>query len=415
MSKDRNDQVDIDFNLMEFTRAKGRRELIFTTPSSFTMKGGMAQNIFMPTIDDSTVVDPDTIELEFKFKSANNKSWFKNNLAKLLTSNIQVTIAGKTVYTATEEGALGVYKDLCKSDQEREDMICYDIANEDMRKLWSGFSPAPTDADAVLLTSKTPRLRLKLDRTFSGNGSFYPYGLGNLMFRVTLPKPEDVMVAATGSKVEGYTLEDVTLRFETITCMSLRDEDNPERSGTNLARVASRRYESGKEIFFKQPFQQLEEVWSKSMLNCQINAPIKMLNAVVLLFQEVDSKDSEKFVSANIERVEIDLESRHMLRKDGLREQDLYEEARRLFGKKDCLDRMTKKKFETDAYALVLDFRTINQNDVIASRIKLSGTQNGLKIKVEKRATAKDLKVSIYTLADSSFFIQNGLATGLKY
>ena len=85
-------------------------------------------------------------------------------------------------------------------------MICYGIADDDTRKLWSGFDPAPTDTDAVLLASKTPRLRFKLDRTFSGNGSFYPFGLGNLMFRVTLPKPEDVMVAASGNKVEGVIL-----------------------------------------------------------------------------------------------------------------------------------------------------------------------------------------------------------------
>ena len=76
---------------------------------------------------------------------------------------------------------------------------------------------------------------------------------------------------------------------------------------------------------------------------------------------------------------------------------------------------MTKKKFETDAYALVLDFRTINQSNVIASGIKLAGTQNGLKIKIQKKPTAKDLRVNIYTLADSSFFIQNGLATSLVY
>ena len=118
MSKDRNEQVDVDFNMMEFTRAKGRREMIFTTPSAYKMQGGMPYNIFMPTIDDSTVVDPDTIELEFKFASANKKSWFKNNLAKLLTNNIQVKIAGETVYTATEEGSLGVYRDLWKSKEE---------------------------------------------------------------------------------------------------------------------------------------------------------------------------------------------------------------------------------------------------------------------------------------------------------
>ena len=315
MKDDRNDQVDVDFSLMEFTRAKGRRELIYTTPEKYEMQGGMPYNIFMPTIDDSTVVDPDTIELEFRFASRNNKSWFKNNLAKLLTNNIQVKIAGKTVYTATEEGNLGVYKDSWKSKEEPEDMLCYGISNEDMRKLWSGFSPAPTDTDAVLLTSKTPQLRVKLDRTFSGNGSFYPYGLGNLMFRVTLPKPEDIKVAATGSKVEGYILKDVRLRFEAITCMSLKEEDDPERSSVNLARVASKRYAMGKEIFFKQPQRQVEEVWGKddTIRNIQINAPIRMLNAVVLLFKNVDEKDSEKFVSANIESVDVDLESRHVL------------------------------------------------------------------------------------------------------
>ena len=95
-----------------------------------------------------------------------------------------------------------------------------------------------------------------------------------------------------------------------------------------------------------------------------------------------------------------------MLRNDGLREEDLYQEARRLFGKKDCLDGMNKKKFETNAFALVLDFRTVNQNNVIASGIKLKGAQNGLKFKIKKRATTKDRNVYVYTLADASFFIQ---------
>ena len=129
-------------------------------------------------------------------------------------------------------------------------MLPFGIASEDTRKLWSGFKPAPTHADAVLLSSKTPRLRVKLDRTFGGSGSFYPYGLGGLLFKVRLPNPEDVMVAASGSKVEGYTLKDVLFRFEVITCMSLKEEDTID-SGVNLARVASKRYENGKEIFFK--------------------------------------------------------------------------------------------------------------------------------------------------------------------
>ena len=264
----------------------------------------------MPTVDDSTVVIPETIELEFKFKSKNNKSWFKNNVGRLLTSRFKVSVGGVPVYNYGDEAKLNIYKDLWLTDEERSDMLSYGVASEDVRKLWSGFEPKPTDADAILLAEKTPRLRLKLDKTFTGNGSLYPHGLDQVLFQIEFPKADEVMVAATGSKVEGYSLEDVLLRFEVITCMSLANsEDNG--SGVNLARNASKIYNSGKEVFFKQKQLIQEEIWPKdsTVRNVQINAPIKMLNAIALLFEEEDNKNSENFVSANIESVEVDLEA----------------------------------------------------------------------------------------------------------
>ena len=223
------------------------------------------------------------------------------------------------------------------------------------------------------------------------------------------------MIASSGNKVEGYTLEDVLLRFEVTSCMSLKDEED-SGMGVNLARNASNIYESGKEIFFKQVMLEQEEIWSKDSLvkNIQINTPIKILNAIVVRFKNVDETDSESFVSANIQSVEVDLEARTMLRNNGLREEDLYEEARRLFRAKSCSDGMSKLRFEKNAFALVLDFRTVNQDNVVASGFKLTGTQNGLKIRVKKRPTTKDLNVYIYTLSDASFLIQNGIAKDLE-
>ena len=235
------------------------------------------------------------------------------------------------------------------------------------------------------------------------------------MFQLQFPKAYDMMIASSGNKVEGYTLEDVLLRFEVISCMNLKDEED-SGMGVNLARNVSNIYESGKEIFFKQVMLEQEEIWSKDsrVKNIQINTPIKMLNAIVVLFKNVDETDSESFVSANIQSVEVDLEARTMLRNNGLREEDLYEEARRLFGAKSCSDGMSKLRFEKNAFALVLDCRTVNQDNVVASGIKLTGTQNGLKIRVKKRATTKDLNVYIYTLSDASFLIQNGIAKDLE-
>ena len=273
-----------------------------------------------------------------------------------------VKIGGVPIYQNGSEAKLNVYRDLWLTDEERKNRLNFGIASENVRKIWSGFNPKPTDADSVLLTSKTPRLRLKLDKTFSGNGSFYPSGLGQLMFQIQFPKADDIMIASTGNKVEGYSLEDVLLRFEVISCMSLKSEED-SGMGVNLAKNASNIYESGKEIFFKQVMLDQEEIWPKDSLvrNIQNNTPIKMLNAIVLLFKNVDETDSENFVSANIQSVEVDLEARTMLRNNGLREEDLYEEARRLFGARSCSDGMSKLRFERNAFALVLDFRTVNQ------------------------------------------------------
>ena len=108
MEGDRNEQIDVDFTSIEFTRAKGRRQLVYTKPNPSKLEGGSSCNFFMPTVDDNTVVIPETIELEFKFKSKNDKSWFKNNLGRLLTDSVMVKIGGVPVYLNGKEAKLNV-------------------------------------------------------------------------------------------------------------------------------------------------------------------------------------------------------------------------------------------------------------------------------------------------------------------
>ena len=131
MEGDRNEQIDVDFTSVEFTRAKGRRQLVYTTPNPSSIEGGGSFNFFMPTVDDNTVVIPGTIELEFRFKSKNDKSWFKNNLGRLLTNSVMVKIGGVPVYQSGSEARLNVYRDLWLTDEERKNRINFGIASED--------------------------------------------------------------------------------------------------------------------------------------------------------------------------------------------------------------------------------------------------------------------------------------------
>ena len=273
-------------------------------------------------------------------------------------------------------------------------MVCYGIGSEDLRKLWSGVEPKPTDATAVLLAENTPKICLKLDRVFSGNGALYPFGLGDILTSITFPKAENVMIAATGSNIEGYTIEKLSLRYETISCMSLKPEDIAA-NGPNLAAQAMAMYQGGKQLFYDQPVLQRTINWPKNTDNSigiRVNAPIKMLNSIVVLFRDPDSNDSENFENAGIESIMVSVEgSQNQLYSRGLLAQDLHSDARRIFGKSDCNDEMTREKFYTNAYCLPLDFRTLGQENIVASGLKLVGTQLGIKIHISKKQTAKDL------------------------
>ena len=80
---------------------------------------------------------PGSFHLLFNFKVSNTKSWFLNNLSKMLQKRLVVRLAGETVYDNSGENIYEVYKDLWKTNPQRLDMVEYGIAGENLRKLIS--------------------------------------------------------------------------------------------------------------------------------------------------------------------------------------------------------------------------------------------------------------------------------------
>ena len=64
-------------------------------------------------------------------------SWFLNNLGSLLKEKLVILIGDKVVYENIGENMLEFYKDLWKSDEKRDNMAEYGLANENARKLMS--------------------------------------------------------------------------------------------------------------------------------------------------------------------------------------------------------------------------------------------------------------------------------------
>ena len=117
--------------------------------------------------------------LSFKFTNSNTKSWFLNNLGRLLVDRLSIKVQGVEVYQNTGESMLEVYNDLWRSDDDRENRQSYGIANENGRKLINGDDSAnkASKTDGVLdstVTSMCDRMKIPLGKILPDHGPFAP-------------------------------------------------------------------------------------------------------------------------------------------------------------------------------------------------------------------------------------------------
>ena len=89
----------------------------------------------------------------------------------------------------------------------------------------------------------------------------------------------------------------------------------------------------------------------------------------------------------------------------GLAKRDMYREAVRFFGSSTCEKYlgskcMSRRKFYTDKFACVIDFRTVDDENVSGSGRKLVGTQAGILMEVEKETTSTGLSCHVFVVVD---------------
>ena len=101
------------------TEIKGVRTRHVITFNPSKANPGEVIYIDTPKLKPDVFLVPDSFNLMFDFKNANAKSWFNNNLGKLLTKELTVQMAGEVVFSNTGESIIEVYKDLWRPDKER--------------------------------------------------------------------------------------------------------------------------------------------------------------------------------------------------------------------------------------------------------------------------------------------------------
>ena len=173
---------------------------------------------------------------------------------------------------------LEVYKDLWRSDDDRENRQNYGIADENVRKLISGDDSTNKAAktDGVLdvtIADMCDRMKIPLGKILCDNGPYAPYDMCDFVYDITLPKSEKIMKAQTNEETGTYKLTDLQLEYEVIKsevlAASVRGTYNTSRS-------------------FPYNYSTLLKTlpWAKGSTRkvIDINIPRKSMKAVVLLF-----------------------------------------------------------------------------------------------------------------------------------
>ncbi|CAB4007386.1 Hypothetical predicted protein [Paramuricea clavata] len=362
---DRTAELMPNFRRMNRTEITGSRTRHVLTFNPNSAKPGEEIYVNIPKLKADSVLVPDSIALVFDSKNSNTKSWFRNNLGKLLQKRLEIRLAGEKVYDNSGKSLLEVYKDLWLHKKQRDDIVEDGIATEATRKKISKDDAANDDADATALFGVFgTKQRIKVNKIFKDHGLYAPHNMANdLQYVITLPAADEIMSAQGGESVEGYTLENIELEYKSI--------DN-----NDLARKAEGPYGSERELSFEHTTLMKKSEWDKNstIINETINIPRRSMKAIVMLFTNKTKSDSEEYV---------------------------------------CIPQ--HRKGQDKKFALVIDLRTANDANTYGNGAKIQNTQSGILVEITKKAITAHVVCYMFVLSDGVIRIANGQLAGVKY
>ena len=337
--------------------------------------------IDVPRLSSDDILVQDSLNFCFDFSlGSNTKSWFLNNLSKLLQDRLEVQMEGQKIYENPKESLYEVYKNLWASEEVRQNSQQYGIANENTRKLISQSDDGASSGNDQKVSDKliadlSAKQKISLNKVLMGNGPFHPFGLNNeLTYKIRLPDSDSILDVQSSQTKGTYTLKNCELEYQTV------------KSSDLAGRVRSN-YQSGTKLDFEDVchVKTLQILTTDTKLSETVNAPKISPMYLLILFQKASDTDSENYVNPGIKSIRLDYEGdSNVIYQNGLKEPELYNEARRVFGK-GKLSTISKADFYKDKFAIVLDLRTHEDNKIVGSGESntIRRTQAGFTIHME--------------------------------
>ena len=166
--------------------------------------------------------------------------------------------------------------------------------------------------------------------------------------------------------------------------------------------------------------------------NWSFNTPCKSLKGILVLFEEEKSytRDTSKFYNPKIQKVSVTIEGKpNQLYSQGMRSFEQYDEAHKYFP--DGVQRdsngnevqaqlqlydVSLGEYLVNKYALWLDFRMIDENELHGTGRRIENASEGITLQIEKKAESPGaLNAYIYLIMDAQLNIQSGAYVSAIY
>ena len=340
------------------------------------------------------------------------------NLGRNIIRKLVVKLEGNEIISIDDYDVLYSYYDCWKCTTERHNAVFQGIVEADgqtenaIKHRINASDKANNVKDQTVASIYDNHFYIPLDfEILESSLPLYQFGLGSrLTYELTFADYSDVIKATDPDAT--YTISNISLEFSTIINASLASQIRTEymKSSILYDRILRARI--------------IPLNNSYTSFSVDINSPSKSLKGVLLIFTKERSAtkftcNTEEFFNPKITKVEVTVEVPNELHAQNMEYRHQYDEIVKHFAEgqlkeagaiqKDLqLHNVNIASYYTDKYALLLDFRTIDDNRIHGSGRRLENTSECIRLQITKEAgSAGKLSCYLYIFQDAQINISD--------
>ena len=375
---------------------------------------GETLHISVPKLDDGVILVPGSLALVFNLTvTGHAHNFLVNNVSRALVNRMTVKFAGEILQDTDGYDLIMLYEDLFLTEKERASRIAEGIQSEDLSKIRCNAGDKKTSGvvkENKLNAVYGNKYRIPMDHDIlKDHGIFFPGPLSDeLVFEMRLAPAGSVVKGSDPSKL-GYELTNIELEYEVI-------------HSKELAEKVLSNYKNGKRFMYEHVTHHKTISITRgtdSIINENINVPRRSMKGLLLLFYEPyaeGARDSEKTLNPDITQVKVTVNGiPNKVYSQGMKSRDMWEEVNRRFGKENSS--MTPSDFFAgDRFALFIDLRSMKDNELHGSGLRLVNTKEGVQLTLNRKTSGfGEAKCHIFILSDAQLNIVNRELESVMY